>query len=147
MKGAFQLCLILYPREHRDRFAEEMTQVFEQAAEERRALGWTWYVTFALGEIVGLLVGAAEAWMRVREVSAPKPVAKVAAASSSYVPQELLEAQQRVDANVAAMVQAIANHQFERARFLSNQEREARANLTSLREKYGMEDDPGYQCS
>jgi hypothetical protein len=36
------------------------------------------------------------------------------------VPQELLQAQQRVNANVAAMVHAIANHQFERARALQS---------------------------
>jgi hypothetical protein len=55
------------------------------------------------------------------------------------MPQELVEAQERVDANIAAMVHAIANHQFERARQLSNQEREARENLRLMREKYGDE--------
>jgi hypothetical protein len=50
-----------------------------------------------------------------------------------------MEAQQRVDANIAAMVHAIANHQFERARALSNQEREARERLRMLRQKYGDE--------
>jgi hypothetical protein len=50
-----------------------------------------------------------------------------------------VEAQERVDANIAAMVHAIANHQFERARQLSNQEREARENLRLMREKYGDE--------
>ena len=49
------------------------------------------------------------------------------------MPQELVEAQQRVDANVAAMVHAIANHQFEKARVLADQEREARENLRLLR--------------
>ena len=37
------------------------------------------------------------------------------------------------------MVHAIANHQFEKARTLANQEREARENLRVLREKYGDE--------
>ena len=55
------------------------------------------------------------------------------------MPQELAEAQQRVDANVAAMVHAIANHQFEKARVLANQEREAREKLRLLREKFGDE--------
>jgi hypothetical protein len=138
MKRAYQFCLILYPRGHRDQFADEMTQVFEEAAAERREQGWSWYVRFAFSEIAGLIGGAAEAWM------APKPAPKVSGASSSYLPQELVEAQQRVDANIAAMVQAIANHQFERARILSNQEREARENLRVLREKYS--DDYGITC-
>lgn len=138
MKRAYKFFLFLYPRGHRDQFAEEMTQVFDEAAAERRALGWTWYVSFGLGELAGLIGGAAEAWM------APKPARKVAAANSSYLPQELIEAQQRVDANIAAMVQAIANHQFERARLLSDQERLARENLRVLREKYG--DEYGLPC-
>jgi hypothetical protein len=50
----------------------------------------------------------------------------------------LVDAQQRVDANIAAMVHAIANHQFERARVHSDQERYARENLCLLREKYGV---------
>jgi hypothetical protein len=80
-----------------------------------------------------LIAGAAEAWL------AAQPAAEVRTARTSYLPQELLDAQQRVDANIAAMVHAIANHQFERARALSNQEREARENLRALREKYGDE--------
>ena len=142
MRRAYKFFLFLYPRGHRDQFADEMTQVFEEAAAERRAQGRSWYVRFALSEVAGLIGGAAEAWM----VSQRPP--KAPDTSPLFLPQELREAQQRVDANVAAMVQAIANHQFERARFLSDQERVARANLTSLRDKYGIGDDPGhYQCS
>ncbi|MGP0072762.1 MAG: hypothetical protein ACLPWF_12620 [Bryobacteraceae bacterium] len=148
MRRAYKVFLFLYPRAHRDQFADEMTEVFEEAAAERSAQGRSWYVRFAFSEIAGLIGGATEAWMRVREVSAPKPAPDSPATSSLYLPQELREAQQRVDANIAAMVQAIANHQFERARFLSDQERVARANLTSLRDKYGIGNDPGhYQCS
>jgi hypothetical protein len=36
------------------------------------------------------------------------------------------------------MVHAIANHQFEKARVHSDQERLARENLRLLREKYGI---------
>lgn len=133
MKRTYKFLLLLYPRGHRDQFADEMTGVFEEAAAERRAEGWTWYVRFTCAEMSGLIAGAANAWM------APKPAAPPVAASSSYLPRELMEAQQRVDANIAAMVHAIANHQFERARALSNQEREARERLRVLREKYGDE--------
>jgi hypothetical protein len=125
--------LLLYPRGHRDQFAEEMLDVFDEASTERREHGRGWYVRFALAEFSGLIAGAVEAWL------APQPAAEVRTARSSYLPQELLDAQQRVDANIAAMVHAIANHQFERARALSNQEREARENLRVLRQKYGDE--------
>ncbi len=133
MKRAYRFCLLLYPRGHRDLFAEEMLHVFEQAAAGRGGDGWLWQFHFAFSEIAGLLSGAAEAWL------APKPATRVAGTAASYVPQELLEAQRRVDAKIAAMVQAIANHQFERARQLSDQERIARANLHALRQKYGDE--------
>ena len=59
------------------------------------------------------------------------------------LPQELIEAQQRVDANIAGMVHAIANHQFERGSAipLANSENAKRARTPArcLREKYGDE--------
>jgi hypothetical protein len=131
MKRAYRFMLLLYPRGHRDRFAEEMTSVFEEAIAGRRAQGRSWYVRFAFAEMAGLIGGAAEAWV-------VRPAAPEAPAAGS-LPQDLFEAQQHVDANIAAMVHAIANHQFERARVLSNQEREARENLRVIREKYGGE--------
>ena len=86
--------------------------------------------------------GATEAWLTQK--LAPQPAPQAPARVSSYLPQELLQAQQRVEANVAAMVHAIANHQFERARALSNQEREAREKFRILREKYS--DEYGMPC-
>lgn len=138
MKRAFQFCLVLYPRKHRDQFAEEMTQVFEQAASERRGEGWTAYFRFAFSEIAGLVTGAAWAWI------APQRAAQAAADKYSHMPGELADAQRRVDADVAAMVHAIANHQFERARQLSDHERVARSNLNALRDRYGA--DPEEPC-
>jgi hypothetical protein len=40
------------------------------------------------------------------------------------------------------MVHAIGNHQFERARALSDQERIARQNLRVVRDRYGIDDSP-----
>ncbi len=138
MKRAYRFCLILYPRGYRDQFAEEMTHVFDEAAADRRAEGWTGYFRFAFSEVAGLLTGAAWAWL------APERAAEAAAARYPHLPGELAEAQQRVDDSIAGMVHAIANHQFERARALSDQERVARANLRAVREKYG--DEYGMSC-
>ncbi len=135
MKRAFRFCLLLYPRSHRDRFAEEMLNVFEEASAEHQEQGRGWYVRFAFKEVAGLIAGAAQAWLDQGHAT-PAPAHTTAC---GWLPQDLADAQQRVDANVAAMVHAIANHQFERARVLSNQEREARENLRVLREKYGDE--------
>jgi hypothetical protein len=111
-----------------------MTRVFEEASAERRAQGWARYVRFAFAEMNGLLTGAAGAWL------GRQPASQVDGASPSGLPQELAEAQQRVDANIAAMVHAIANHQFEKARVHSHEERQARENLRLLRQKYGISD-------
>jgi len=131
MRGAYRFCILLYPRQHRDQFAEEMLGVFDEAFGERRERRWTWSVRFAFAEITGLLAGAAEAWL------AAKPAAEVQTAPCSNLPQELIEVQQRVDANIAGMVHAIANHQFEWARIHSDAERRARESLRVLREKHG----------
>lgn len=133
MKRAYELLLILYPRAHRAEFSDEMRQVFEAAAVERREQGRAAYAGFALSEILGLVVGAARAWLT------PERAAQLAAAKYRHLPREVAEAQQRVDENIAGMVHAIANHQFEKARAFSNLEREARANLRVVRERYGME--------
>jgi len=133
MRRAYRFCLLLYPRRHRDQFAEEMLSVFDEASAEGREHRRTWYVRFAFAEVGGLVAGAAQAWLE------PQRPVETPTARSSYLPQELIEAQRRVDANIAGMVQAIANHQFERARVLSSQEREARENLRVLREKFGDE--------
>jgi hypothetical protein len=135
MRRAYRFCLLLYPRQHRDQFAEEMLSVFEEARNERHYQGWSWYIRFAFAELSGLIAGSAGAWLDQRH-SAPVPAQNPA---RGWMPQELVQAQERVDANIAAMVHAIANHQFERARVLANQEREARENLRVLREKYGDE--------
>jgi len=136
MRRAYRFCLLLYPRRHRDQFAEEMTAIFEQMCDERNQQGRSWHVRFAFGEFTGLIAGAASAWLDRHPGASTPPVQ---APAQKWMPQELMEAQQRVDTNVAAMVHAIANHQFERARALSNEERIARENLRTLREKYGDE--------
>ncbi len=130
MKRAYRFCLLLYPRRYRDRFADEMAGVFEEACGDGRSRGWVWYVRFAFDEVAGLIGGAAGVWLDRR--SEPESPA------ASTAPNELMEAQKRIDVSIAGMVHAIAHHQFEKARFLSNQEREARENLRRLREKYGI---------
>jgi hypothetical protein len=134
MRRAYEFFLLLYPREHRDRFADEMLQVFEEAAAKRRAQGWGWFVRFGIGEMRGLIGGAAGAWLD-RDHPQEAPARTPARGGLS---QEIFDAEQRIDQSIAGMVHAIANHQFERARLLSDEERQARARLRILREKYGM---------
>jgi hypothetical protein len=95
-----------------------MLAVFDRAAEERRKCGWTSYVRFVLAELIGLLKGVAAEW------SAP--------------PNEVMEAEKRIELDIKRTVYAIAHHDFPKARFFSDQERKDRANLQLLREKYKL---------
>src|SRR3981189_2040900 len=52
------------------------------------------------------------------------------------LPEELTEVQKRIKFIVHRMENAIANHEFEKARFYSDEERKERENLRALREKY-----------
>ena len=56
------------------------------------------------------------------------------------LPEELTEVQKRIKFIVHRMENAIANHEFEKARFYSDEERKERENLRALREKYHLDD-------
>ncbi len=55
-------------------------------------------------------------------------------------PEEVTEVQKRIRFIVHRMENAIANHEFEKAKFYSNEERKERENLRLLREKYHLDD-------
>ncbi len=78
MRRAYRFCLLLYPRHHRDRFAEEMLSVFEEAVcRAPRHQGWAWYVRFAFAEVAGLVAGAADAWLAARPSAESEPASRV----------------------------------------------------------------------
>jgi hypothetical protein len=56
------------------------------------------------------------------------------------LPDEVIEAQNRVAVNLNQLLFAISHHQFVQARFYSNEERKARENLRQMQEKYGIGD-------
>src|SRR5579871_2305390 len=56
------------------------------------------------------------------------------------LPEEITEVQKRIKFIVHRMDSAIANHEFEKARFYSDEERKERENLRQLREKYNLDD-------
>jgi ATP-dependent Clp protease ATP-binding subunit ClpC len=56
------------------------------------------------------------------------------------LPEELTEVQKRIKFIVHRMENAIANHDFEKARFYSDEERKERENLRALRDKYHLDD-------
>ena len=56
------------------------------------------------------------------------------------LPEELADVQKRIKFIVHRMENAIANHEFEKARFYSDEERKERENLRGLREKYHFDE-------
>src|ERR1700712_1662076 len=56
------------------------------------------------------------------------------------LPAELADIQKRIKFIVPRMENAIANHEFEKARFYSDEERKERENQRLLREKYNLDD-------
>ncbi|MBV9670357.1 MAG: ATP-dependent Clp protease ATP-binding subunit, partial [Acidobacteriales bacterium] len=56
------------------------------------------------------------------------------------LPDEITEVQKRIKFIVHRMENAIANHEFEKARFYSDEERKERDNLRGLREKYNLDE-------
>src|SRR6516162_6148279 len=97
MKRVFQALLRLYPRDHRQMFAAEMSSVFEAAAEERSRQGWRSYLRFVLAEFLGLAGGAVAAWAAKLGGGRPGP------------PDEVAEAERRIEALVGRTVHAIAH--------------------------------------
>jgi ATP-dependent Clp protease ATP-binding subunit ClpC len=63
------------------------------------------------------------------------------------LPEEIVEAQKRIRFIVHRMDSAIANHEFEKARFYSDEERKERENVRDLREKYSLEESPSNEVS
>src|SRR5262249_10090295 len=55
-------------------------------------------------------------------------------------PEDITEVQKRIKFIVHRMENAIANHEFEKARFYSDEERKERENLRALREKYHLDE-------
>src|SRR5436305_9173337 len=56
------------------------------------------------------------------------------------LPEEITDVQKRIKFIVHRMENAIANHEFEKARFYSDEERKERENLRALREKHHLDD-------
>src|SRR6266513_30262 len=55
-------------------------------------------------------------------------------------PDDITEVQKRIKFIVHRMENAIANHEFEKARFYSDEERKERENLRAMREKYHLDE-------
>jgi hypothetical protein len=134
LEPVYELLLRLYPPEYRALFAREMLAVFQEAAEERRGSA---FLALILAEWIGLAIGAAAEW--IAKFTSTSYMKVSADPAQSALPDEVREAQRRIEFHINRMVYAISHHQFEKARFYSNEERKARESLRLLREKYNIE--------
>jgi ATP-dependent Clp protease ATP-binding subunit ClpC len=57
-------------------------------------------------------------------------------------PAEIADVRKKIAFILERTQSAIANHEFEKARFYSEEEKKERANLAALRERYGLDDAP-----
>jgi hypothetical protein len=165
LSRAYKILLRLYPADYRALFAEEKSQVFETAYEEYRYRAWPEIVRFAIGEAIGLLMGAGAEWaaklttdrshrgrylpdlrmMRPPGVSkelwfSGAPMSAGQSAVADDLAGEVMAAQRRIALLVSRTVHAIANHDFQGARSYYREEREARENLQRLREKHNIDE-------
>ena len=60
------------------------------------------------------------------------------------LPEEVVEVQKRVRFIVQRIEASIENHEFEKARFYSGEERRERDNLEQLRKKYNLDENPAW---
>ena len=142
MRRVYEFLLALYPPEVRTPFAPEMSAVFAQLAEDRRGEGWLAFFRFVLEEMLGLLTGAAEAHRsRRRPVLDLRMMRPPGVSRADYTEalDEVLTAQKVVAFNLARMQQAISRNDFVKARFYSDEDRKARANLGVVKRKYGIQ--------
>ncbi len=61
------------------------------------------------------------------------------------LPEDVVEVQKRIRFIVQRMETSIANHEFEKARFYSGEERKERDNLEQLRKQYRLDENPAWK--
>ena len=154
---AYRTLLRLYPRDYRARFALEMQNAFERAAEEHRRSGIPVFLRFLLGEFIGLFEGAGAEWIAklttdrsvrgrclpdVRMMRPPGVSRELWFAGPNLghgqasVRDEVAQAEARISMLIERTVHAIANHDFPGARRYCYEELQARDELRGLRQKY-----------
>ena len=116
--------------------------MFERYTEKaRRSIFFARYEASQFGSPVidteHLLLGL----LREDKALAGRVLGKGAQVGSASLPEEVTEAEKRIQAAVHRMENAIAWHEFEKARLCSDQERVERENLRKLREKYDLDVD------
>ena len=102
----------------------------DQWLAEREASGGIWTVKQVANRTTHFAIYAGDPQKEDEESQDATPAGKLA------------QIQKRIDFLVERMGSAIASHEFEKARFYSDEERKERENLRSLREQFNLEEPP-----
>jgi ATP-dependent Clp protease ATP-binding subunit ClpC len=98
-------------------------------------------------EAIALAVHCAEKYIKNKSLPGTAvDIIDAAGAASELeqgsLPEEVVEVRKRIRFVVQRMEASIANHEFEKARFYSQEERKERDNLKQVREKYKLDETP-----
>lgn len=125
LRRLYSTLLEMYPAGFRAQFGAEMADVFAQAAAHAGGQGRARLLRFVMKELSGLIAGA----MRERVLHSRR----APAAGELAFPSNIAEAESYQRIVSERVIAAIANHDFENARYYDLQDRKARALLADLR--------------
>lgn len=132
MRNAYAALLRLYPTEHQQMFANEMLDTFDRAAADWRRRGTLAFLCFTTWELTGLMQGLMIEWAAKKKAKQAYMSVCSQLEEEHDVPQDAAELEKRRARLVRKMEFAIAHHDFPAARFYSDKERIARAQLERL---------------
>src|SRR5580692_8143344 len=91
-------------------------------------------------DAIRILYGIKERYEKFHAVAYTDEAGARVKLRQTTLPSEVADIQKRIKFIVHRMENAIANHEFEKARFYSDEERKERENLRALREKYHLDE-------
>jgi hypothetical protein len=121
-------------------FAPEMLALLKEKAFDMGQRTWSAYFYFYVAESLDLLKGAAGEWIAKLTNKSYATNQRLLAGTDgeASLPAEVRRARKHIKLILACMEHAIANHQFEKARFYSYAEHRARKRLQKLQEKHNI---------
>jgi hypothetical protein len=135
MRRLYRILLLFYPEAYRNDLSQEMLAVFERLLGEQANRGTFARFRFAMREIAGLVFGFSVQRLRPRPAFVAKSLGLLADAEALNRPSnlnEIAEAEECVRFHLVQVIECIANHRFEGARFHAREEERARERLSLL---------------
>lgn len=127
MKQVSDFLLRLYPAEYQAMFADEIRSVLHKRREDHRKKGTFAFFVLGIREALGLLIGLAREWIAKLTI-----VETYLGEEDAVIAQQIAECEDRIRFVTSLIDNAIANHDFEGARFYSTEEEKERAKLKLL---------------